>query len=124
MAAEPSQRICHRGRNVANLWQLFAEPDQVVAPRSAAKAVQQPLDGQLRSLLGCEAGPVVQLGAGLQPRAAQRGVGFCLPAPELVCVNEPLVHPSDRSPDEVPDLPSAMQPRASLFPRLPRLAQR
>src|SRR5579884_3757114 len=44
----------------------FPEADQVMAPRAAAKAVEESLWGQLARLLCGEAGPVVESGSVLQ----------------------------------------------------------
>jgi hypothetical protein len=40
--------------------QAFSQPDEVMARRSAAEAVQEGLDSELGGLLGGEAGPVVE----------------------------------------------------------------
>jgi hypothetical protein len=70
VAPEAAQARSHlvgdlQARGLYHLAQAY----QVVAPRAAAEAVQESLEGQLASLLGRETGPVVQSGSGLEAGA-------------------------------------------------------
>jgi len=70
--------------------QPLSQPDEVMAPRSAAEAVQERLDRELGGLLGGEARPVVEALTRRQLGVSQRAVSLLPPAGELVPIQRSL----------------------------------